>query len=284
MIRRLVLIAAAACALPAAAQAQTYVDLTDDAAAGLVALYNAETTSRFAGEALVARGSELRGDVAILNGPLVVEGTLVGRVLVVNGTALLMPGARIEGDLIVVGGDIEGADAATVEGQLLVYREALDYRRVDDLIELEDPEPITGVRAGRDFGFGNTSFSLAMRGAYNRVEGLPIAFGPRVEFGRSNPTVVDASLIYRTAGGFTLDGDQVGHVVRVEQFVGGHGRFRLGVAHRSEVLPIEMNGLSDTEASLATFVLHRDYRDHYEREGWSAYLRWSGSGAVDATL
>ena len=276
---------AALLALPDAASAQTYLDLTPAASVELIELHNAATTSRFAGEVRVAPGAEMRGDAAILNGPLVVEGALVGRVLVVNGSAFLAPGARVDGDLIVVGGNITGAADATVNGQLIVYREALNYRRVDGLIELEDPEPIAGVRAGRDFGFGNTSFSLALRGAYNRVEGLPVAFGPRVEFGRSNPTVVDASLIYRTAGGFTLDGDQVGHVVRLEQFLGGHGRFRLGVAHRSEVLPIEVNGLSDTEASLATFVLHRDYRDHYDREGWATYVRWTNDRrAFDATL
>ena len=288
-IRRFVLAAAALAAAHGAAAsraaAQTYLDLTDEATAALVAFHNMETTSRFTGEALVARGSELRGDAAILNGPLVVEGTLTGRVLVVNGSVFLAPGARVDGDLTVVGGNIEGAAGADVSGQLVVYREALQYRRVDDLIEIDDDDDIAGVRAGYDFGFGRTSFSLAMRGAYNRVEGLAIAFGPRVEFGRSNPTVADASMIYRTAGGFTLEDEQLGHVVRVEQFLGGHGRLRLGVAHRSEVQPIESNGVSDTEASLATFVLHRDYRDHYEREGWSTYVRWTNDRrALDATL
>ena len=280
---RLALAAALAAAAPA--RAQTYHALDDDAAARIVALHNAETTSRFAGDALVAPGTELRGDIAILNGPLVLEGSIVGRVLVVNGSAILAPGSSVTGDLIVVGGDIEGAENAAVDGRLVVYREALTYRRVGELIALDDPEPITGVRAGRDFGFGRTTFSLAMRGAYNRVEGMPIAFGPRLALGRSNPTVVDASLIYRTAGAFTAEGSQLGHVLRVEQFVGGHGRVRVGLAHRSEVVPIETNGLTDTEASLATFVLHRDVRDHYEREGWSAYLRWTNERrALDATL
>ena len=284
-IRAAALAGAATLATAAPSTAQSYRDLTEEAALGLVAFHNAESTSRFAGEALVAPGSELRGDAAILNGPLVVEGALVGRVLVVNGSAVLRPGARIDGELIVVGGNIEGAAGAIVDGELTVYREVLRYRRVDDLIELQDPDPIAGVRAGRDFGFGNTSFSIALYGAYNRVEGLPVAFGPRAEFGRSNPTVIDASLIYRTAGDITLEGDQLGHVVRVEQFLGGHGRLRLGVAHRSEVLPIETNGLSDSEASLATFVLHRDFRDYYEREGWSGYLRWTNERrALDATL
>ncbi|HUF11611.1 MAG TPA: BamA/TamA family outer membrane protein [Longimicrobiales bacterium] len=288
-IRKPVLIAAvlaAALAAPSSrARAQTYLDLTDDAIASIIGMHNAPGTSRFSGEALIASGTELRGDAAILHGPLLLEGSIVGRVLVVNGSAILEPGARVSGDLIVVGGDIEGADEAIVDGELIVYREALAYRRVGELIFAEEPEPIAGVRAGREFGFGRTSFSVAMRGAYNRVEGMPIAFGPRLAFGRSNPTVLDAALIYRTAGGFTLEERQLGHVVRLEQFIGGHGRFRLGATLHSEVLPIEASGLSDTESSLATFILHRDYRDHYERDGWSAYLHWRNERrALDATL
>ena len=286
-MRRLTLAALtilAGAATAADARAQTYRDLTDEAVLAITELHNAPTTSRFEGEAFVAAGAELHGDVAIIDGPLVLEGAIIGRVLVVNGSALLAPGARISGELIVVGGDIEGADLAEVHGELVVFREALRYRRVGELIVPDDPEPIAGVRAGRRFGFARTAFSIAMRGAYNRVEGLPIGFGPQVAFGRSNPTILDASLVYRTAGGFTLEEEQLGYVARVEQFVGGHGRWRLGASLHSEVVPIEANGLSDTEASLATFVLHRDYRDYYERDGWSAYLRWSGSAAADATL
>ncbi|HEX6588984.1 MAG TPA: BamA/TamA family outer membrane protein [Longimicrobiales bacterium] len=266
------------------ADAQTYRDLTDEAALAITQLHNAPTTNRFEGTAVVAAGSELRGNVAIIDGPLVLEGTIVGSVLVVNGSVLLGPAARVTGDVIVVGGDIEGADQARIDGEQIVYREALRYRRIGEMIVPDEPDPIAGLRAGRRFGIARTSFAVALRGAYNRVEGLPIAFGPQIAFGRSNPTIVDGTLIYRTAGGFTLEEDQIGYIGRVEQFVGGHGRWRVGGTLHSEVLPIESNGLSDTEASLATFVLHRDYRDYYEREGWSAYLRWSGSAVADATL
>lgn len=282
--RRLLMLAALlAPSMPAAAQ--SYRPLTDEAAAALAAFHNAAATSRIAGEVLIATGSELSGDAAILNGPLSVHGSVNGHVLVINGSVFLQPGARIDGDIAVVGGDIHGAEQATVSGDLVVYREPLRYRRVGELIHIEPPEPIAGVSAGHDFGFGRTSFSAAMSGAYNRVEGLPIAFGPRLTFGRSNPTVLEALLIYRTAGGFTLEDQQVGYLVRAEQSMGGHGRVRAGGALRSHVVPIEAAGVSDTESALATFLLHRDYRDHYERVGWSGYLRWlDDRRALDATL
>ncbi|MGQ0561923.1 MAG: BamA/TamA family outer membrane protein, partial [Gemmatimonadota bacterium] len=78
--------------------------------------------------------------------------------------------------------------------------------------------------------------------------------------------------IFRTAAGFEFDENDYGYALKVEQFVGGRGAARIGVRYASEVLPVERWGLSDRETSLAAFLLHRDYRDHYARDGWSAYL------------
>lgn len=275
-----------ACALAAGPlAAQQYADLTTPLAAEYVEFHNAASTSRVSGEVVIAPSTELSGDVAILNGPLVVQGTLSGRVLVVNGDVILEPSALVVGRLVVIGGDVQGMDLATVEAEVRVHREPLEYRRIGDAIALDERRPITGLRAARRLPFGNTAFTVAVDGAYNRVEGLPVALGPRLSLGRSNPTVLEALLLYRSAGGFTLERRQIGYRATVEQYLGGHGRWSVGAALRSEVDPIETNGISDTESSLATFLLHRDYRDHYEREGWSGWIRWTNDRrALDATL
>jgi hypothetical protein len=111
------------------------------------------------------------------------------------------------------------------------------------------------------------------RRGYNRVEGMPIYFGPRFTLGRLNPTILEGLLAYRTASGLRLDDDQLGYSIRAEQFFGGRRSLRLGVRIFSEVAQIELGGLSDRETSLAAFVLHEDHRDHFERVGWSAYAR-----------
>jgi hypothetical protein len=77
----------------------------------------------------------------------------------------------------------------------------------------------------------------------------------------------------------------MGYSARLEQFVGGRRAFRLGVSARSTVEPIESWSLSDLEASLSAFLLHRDQRDYFEREGWSAYARYAPRGLpIDATI
>jgi outer membrane protein assembly factor BamA len=52
----------------------------------------------------------------------------------------------------------------------------------------------------------------------------------------------------------------------------------LGAQLYSLIAPIEAWSLPDREAALAAFVFRRDYRDHYEREGWSGYARLEPPG------
>lgn len=256
-------------ALPA--RAQDTRPLTDDAAASIVAFYNHPATIRLSGESRIPAATELAGDVASLGGPLVVAGTIRGDVVVINGDLELVAGGRVTGRVVVVGGRVDGPPEV-VTGPVVVYQESLEFRREGSRIALVDPIAASRISAGWTTGFGRADLSLRVDGSYNRVEGLPVAFGPRLELGQSNPTVIDARLIYRTHSGLRIHPDEFGHDVRIEQSMGGHGAFRVGLGLHEAIDPIELNGLSNTENSLATFILHRDYRDHYERDGWRAYL------------
>ena len=261
-------------ALPATAQENR--PLTEDAAAEIAAFYNRPSTVRLSGPTRIADGSEVAGDVASIGGPMVVAGTVQGSVVVINGDLRLVPGGRIKGDVVVAGGRIElpegGGPEGVVEGDVVVYPETLRFRREDDLLVALGTARDSRLSAGWSSNFGRADLALAVVGSYNRVEGLPIGFGPRIELGRSNPTVLDARLIYRTQSGLRIHPDEFGHEVRLEQYLGGHRNLRLGAGLHRTIDPIELNGLSDTENSLATFLLHRDYRDHYVRKGWSVFV------------
>ncbi|HKJ92652.1 MAG TPA: BamA/TamA family outer membrane protein [Longimicrobiales bacterium] len=241
-----------------------------------VELYNAAGTTRLDGESRLAPGSELSGDVAVVQGPFVVAGTVRGRVLVINGDLQLRPGARITGAVLVVGGTVRGLQPGRVDGDVRMYDQPLSFRREDGRLVAEStphPSPLT---AGHRFSFGRADLTLAVRGAYNRVEGLPVAFGPRIELGGSNPTVLDGRLIYRTQSGISFRPNEFGYDVKAEQYLGGHRAALFGLALRSVIDPIQASGLSNAENSLATFLFHTDYRDEFQRDGWSAYLSLFG--------
>lgn len=278
---------AAACLLaaPAAAQQRTVaadsvaaLDLPDAVAAAVVDFFNDPRRRRFVDSTRLAAGGVLRADVAVLEGPLEVAGRVEGSVVAVNADVRLFPGAEVTGDLLVVGGGVTGLDSARVGGEILVYSRRLDYRREGDRIVRERARVSGGVEGEGGEGWERSDFLISTGRSYNRVEGLPIIFGPRIETEGSNPLRVHALGIYRTAAGFTLDTDQMGYYVRAEHFLGGRRELRAGVTASSLVEPIEDWHLSDLENGLSTFLFHRDFRDHYEREGLGAHLAWEPRG------
>jgi len=259
-------------AAPLAAQVQiTEAELTPDVAASVIALYNRTETNRLSGDSRVAAGTEVNGDVAVLEGRVTIAGHIRGALTVINGDAAFEPGARVDGSVTLVGGAIEGVENLTATSVTL-YRERLKYELRDGTLLLVREVRADELSAGREFAFGRTDLLISAHGGYNRTEGLPIHFAPRLTLGHSNPTRFEGLYVFRTAAAFEFDEEDFGYGLGVEQFLGGKRAARAGFRWSREVLPIETWGLSDRENSIAGFVIHRDYRDHFEREGWTAYL------------
>ncbi|MGH7470046.1 MAG: BamA/TamA family outer membrane protein [Longimicrobiales bacterium] len=258
--------------LPAVVQAQAPRELTDSVIREALDLYNRPGTIRLNGDSRVSAASEIIGDLALLDGLLEIAGRVRGNVLVLHGDLRLLAGAQIEGFVVVIGGTVTGPDSARVGQGIRVYRGGFAYQLQDGLLVRVERRAPSELSAGREFDFGRTDLVVSARRGYNRVEGLPILAGPRITLGRSNPSVVEALGIYRTGTGARLAAHDLGYALRAEQYLGGRHSLRVGMRVFSEIAPIELGGLSDRENSLASFILHRDYRDHFERQGWTVYL------------
>jgi hypothetical protein len=241
----------------------------------MAAFYNRAGTLRLSGETRIPPGAVVTGDVAALGGPLEVGGTIEGAVLVINADLHLQPGARITGPVTVTGGRIAGPMTG-LEAGATVYQEPLRFRWHDDQLIALGPGTDSWLNAGWQTWFGRAELLLAVDDSYNRVEGLPIRLGPSLRLGGRNPTLLEAWIVYRTRSGLRIHPDELGHLVQVAQYVGGRQSLRIGLGWYGTIDAIEDRGLSDTENSLTTFVMHRDYRDHYKRKGWSAFLIYGG--------
>jgi cytoskeletal protein CcmA (bactofilin family) len=285
-------LAALSLAAPTAARAQDPGALPADLAHRVTEILNDSETRRYEGSAEIESGDVIEGDVAVLDGSLSLDGRVEGDVVVVNGGLALGPDAEITGDVIVVGGDITGQDEATVDGEMVVFAEPVTTCRRGRAVDVtgdcsrlaaadEQNAPVDigierGVENG-DWGLddeddrGRAQFVVAAGRSYNRVEGLPIRFGPAVETGGSNPLRVRALAIFRTEDGGELGPERWGYDARIEQFFGGARAFRVGGRAYSVIDPIEAWHLTDLENSLSTFFLHQDFRDHYQRRGWTAF-------------
>lgn len=239
----------------------------------VINFFNDPTTIHFTARTRIPSTRVVLGDVAALGGPFTIAGEVDGDLVVVNGDLVFEAGGVVTGNVLVVGGRVFGEDVAEIGGNLRVFDEPLRYVQRGDRIESAGrPEERKGF--GPDFPWGDARFTIKAGQNYNRTEGLPVMFGPSFRTAGANPLQLDVFGIWRTEMGFDLDEDDFGYALRAEQALGGRNNVAVGGTLFSAVEPIEDWGVNNLEASLATFVLHKDYRDYYERSGWSAYAQF----------
>lgn len=246
--------------------------LSGGVAREVASLFNAAEGLRATDRVEVPAGRTVHGDVAVLRGPLVLGGHVTGRVVAVNADVILLPAARIDGDLIVVGGEVEGRPFARIGGETRVYRQRLRY-------SLDGDRLVADVVAGEGEGWWRrwerrrasrnaNRFLVASAGAYNRVEGLPIQVGPQLRQSFRRSTLeVGALGIARTASSFASERVDIGYEARLELRTRGREGIAVGGRLFDVVDAVESWQQSDLEVGLASFVLRRDYRDYFGRRG-----------------
>jgi len=264
--------------------------LPRDVAREVAALYNATTTLRATEQTEIPAGREVAGDVAVLNGPVIIAGHVAGRVLAINADVLLRAGARIDGDLLVVGGEVEGTESARIGGEVRIYHPPLRYTiEGDRLIPNLDAQPVEEQQWWRRFdrlGHDNANrLEIANAGVYNRVEGLPVRIGPVLYRDQGwGHLRFSAHAILRTGSSFSSATPDVGHGVLGELRIGRRFGATFGGRLYDQVDGVESWQLSNAEAGLASFLFHRDYRDYYGRHGGQLYAAFRATENADLTL
>ena len=251
----------------------------------VVDVYNASSTLRASGSLTIGASRTVEGDVAMFGGALTVAGRVTGHVVAINADVQIEPGARIDGDLVIAGGRVNADAAAAVGGSVTAYSQALAVREDGEhRLALEAPGDSWIDRWRTRHARSTSGLRLSSARTYNRVEGLPLYFGPtlrqRTPWGRVS---ADLFGIYRTAARARWDSENIGHLARTD-IAFGEGRV-LAVGGRvfDIVSPVEDWHISDTENALSTFFLHRDFRDHFDRHGGTAYVRAAAADRVELT-
>lgn len=292
----LTLLALAACAARTGAQQRAPGDtivstatLPRDVAEEVVALFNATTTLRATDQLEIGAGREVRGNVAVLNGPVDISGHVLGRVLAINSDVILRKGARIDGDLLVVGGEVEGRAEATIGGEVRIYHPPLRYAMAgDQLVAVRDEGGVADQwwrRLDRLRRRNSNRLEIATAGVYNRVEGLPVRVGPVLYRDQGwGHLRFDAFAILRTESSFSGSAADVGHQVQSELRIGREFGVTVGGQLFDVVEGVEQWQLADAEVGLASFLFHRDYRDYYGRHGGELSAAIRATENADLTL
>jgi hypothetical protein len=263
----------------ARAVARTPAGLDIETARDIAALYNQPAAMRVSGRLEIAFAQTVNGNVAVLRGPVSIAGRVIGHVIVINGDLMLAPGARIDGGVVVVGGYLEGREGATITGVVRHYREPLRFREEAEGIVAEanqvavDEDESWVERWRRRRRESASKLTLMTGGSYNRVEGLAVHGGPSVRRTTSWGDVrVDAFGILRSVDHWEWTALNVGHDVTVQVGLGRDLSIAVGARAFDIVSPVEAWQLRDGEVGLASFFLHRDYRDYWARHGGAAYV------------
>lgn len=292
-MRILAMLLLVALAAPAVAQEQEIrsANLPRELEWRLLRMFDGDAR-RIDGQAVIGPLENVHGDIAAHGGPLRIAGRVTGDVAMVGGDVVIEPGGSVLGSVTVVGGQVRLAEDGRVGGTITSY--ALAGRRRSD----ERPRDRDEDR-GRDDEWddewedrrrerwrdrGRARLTLRAGSSYNRVEGLPVLFGPVIQTGGANPLRLEALAIWRSEAGADLDTDRMGYQATLEQFLGGDRAMSIGVSAFSVVDPLDRWQLSDLEASLAAAVFHEDYRDYFERSGWAAFVRARPSRSTEARL
>jgi hypothetical protein len=241
---------------------------------------------RVDGPVTIGAGEVRAGHLAVVGGPLRVAGRLEGDVAMVDGDVVLETGGVVTGSITVIGGEVRMADDAVAEGTITVYGAspagAVRARRDGSDGEREPDWRRPAIHRSDDAGYSR--LTLRTGPSYNRVEGLPVHFGPILETAGATPLRMEAFGIWRTAAGAPLDSDRMGYRVRAEQFLAPDRAASIGASAYSVVEPMDRWQVRDLEASLGTVLFHHDLRDHYDRTGWSAFVRARPIAGVEARV
>jgi hypothetical protein len=255
------------------------VGLAPEIVRSVVAFYNDSTTLRFQGSLTVPAGSQLQGRVAVFRGTLRVFGRIDGAVTVINGDLIIAEGGTVVGPVTVAGGRLDVRRGGSHQGEAASYDPlAPVYRQPTGLLAVRDRRKPLGELAAASASFQTgrvyTTLTLETGRTYNRVEGLPIVFGPT--FTVLGTTNVDARLdlrgIFRPATDRSKLRDAVGFLASTE-WTGGERRPWIGFGGRGYRLiqTTDDQPLTKGESGWSAFLLQRDLRDHYEARGIEVY-------------
>ena len=244
----------------------------------VIAFYNAPGTTRLVGRTKLPSGNEWRGNVAVRNGPVLVGGRIQGTLVVINGDLVFDTGAEVTGDVIVVGGIVDDTTKARIGGEVRQYREPLLYRLRKDGDELVYAPNLRhrlwnpGAQVSWGTADSRSALTIATGGTFNRVEGLPVVFGPLFDWKlkRNFRMRIDALGVFRSAGDLSDKRSDLGYMFRGELRAGDVRSVGLGLRAFDVVSPVEDWGLHSAEIGWSAFVFGRDYRDYYLNKGWGA--------------
>jgi len=95
---------------------------------------------KFGESVFVARDELVRGDLVVFGGNAVVEGKVIGNIIVIVGSIRARSGAEIKGDAVVVGGELDADEDVIIHGEPVVLNDIFPAGGIWDILGPLGPE------------------------------------------------------------------------------------------------------------------------------------------------
>lgn len=228
----------------------------------------------FNGDTEIAENDTIQGDLVVKNGTLTIRGTVMGDVLVVNGDVLVRGTAHVKGNVRSMNGSVTKDEGSIVEG----YTEESNKSYESRSWRSKRTSRAKYSYSFKPFMWYDKDYDDNFLFRYNRVEGFFFGFGDNKDY------YWDGSKSLSGHGSFGYG--FASHKWRMQlgldrQFATTSGLYEFGA---------EVHGLTDTkdewimklgENNLAALFFHEDFRDYFQREGFSVHTaRYTKDGDV----
>lgn len=230
----------------------------------------------FNGDTEIGENDTIQGDLVVKNGILTIRGTVMGDVLVVNGDVRMKSTSRIKGNVRAMNGSITKDDGSIVEGYTEESNKSYDSSR------RKRTSRVRYSYSFKPFMWYDRDYEDNFLFRYNRVEGFFFGLGANKNY------YWDGSRSLSGYGSFGYG--FASHKWRMQlgldrQFATSSGLYEVGA---------EVHGLTDTkdewimklgENNLAALFFHEDFRDYFQREGYSVHTaRYTKDGDVTTMI
>ena len=227
---------------------------------------HASIVIRYVGDYKVQPNEPVHGDLVVTAGNVTVAGEVQGTILVVRGNVILDSTSHVSGDVICVEGQIERQPGSTIDGDMV---ETSAGAVQNGHREWNDDDNNRSSRRGRTHEWerwdDNREEPFVLR--YNRVDGLLL--GPRLPRDYGYGRFLNFGMY--GFGGYGLASKEWQYQIGGEFNFSFLGNTTLGLEAHDMTTSEDEWIIPEDENSLAAFLIREDFRDYYQRRGFSAY-------------
>ncbi len=224
-------------------------------------LGSSDPVLRFKGDARIDKDELVDGDVISLKGTLKVDGEVDGDVLSIFGDVDLGADAYVHGDVISVNGKVWTEDDAKIRGDVVVTNVPLE----------DDDDEVTVHKRRREHDKKekwDDDSNEVVYANYNRVDGLTLGLQfPQPGWWANR----NHSFALLGKGGYSFASKRWQYKVGLERWTSSDFRFTIGAELHDMTYTEDEWIICDHENALAAFFIKEDFRDYYNRNGYSVY-------------